>query len=89
MSVKDHDLFGRNDFLGEAYMPLESIPFTPSNTKLQDLPQIHLSLSLPTTEGLLILQTLENRTWDQDATQFAKKQRAKMENCVNGGNASP
>ncbi|CAG7828570.1 unnamed protein product [Allacma fusca] len=77
-SVKDHDLFGRNDFLGEVFLSLESIPFTTSYAKLQDLPQINLPLTMPTEEVSSMLQTLESRQWDQEAAKFAKKERNKQ-----------
>lgn len=77
-TLKDHDLFGRNDFLGECFFPLESIPFATNNTKLQDLPQIHLPLTLPKDANSDILQTLESRQYDRTATEFVKKERAKL-----------
>lgn len=77
-TLKDHDLFGRNDFLGESFLPLESIPFTMSNTKLTDLPQKHLPLTLPKDPNSIILQTLESRQWDKSAAEFVKKERTKM-----------
>jgi hypothetical protein len=77
-SMKDHDLFGRNDFLGECYLPLESIPFTTADTKLQDLPQIYLSLTKPKDPNETILIALENRHWDKIAADFVKNERLKL-----------
>lgn len=81
-TLKDHDIFGRNDFLGECFLPLESIPFTTSNQKLQDLPQKHLPLTLPKEHqqnSIVLLQTLESRqSWDRSAAEFVKKERSKM-----------
>ena len=84
MSVKDHDFLGRNDFVGEIFLPLESIPFTTSDKKLQDLPQQHLPLTIPNDDKSIILETLENRHWDKVAVDFAKKQRLRR----SGGNTS-
>ncbi|ODN05628.1 Protein unc-13 D [Orchesella cincta] len=77
-TLKDHDLFGRNDFLGECFLPLESIPFTTSDTKLQDLPQKLLPMTLPKDPNSITLQTLESRQWDRSAAEFVKKERTKM-----------
>jgi len=77
-TLKDHDLFGRNDFLGECYLPLDSIPFTTTDTKLQDLPQIYLSLTKPQDPNTTILIALENRHWDKAAVDFVKHERLKM-----------
>ncbi len=90
--LKDHDLFGRNDFLGEVYFPLVSIPHTTSDTPLKDLPQRHLVLTKPTVWTSTLLQTLEYRIWDKVATEFVKKERNKIVpsngNGVAGGNSS-
>lgn len=75
--LKDHDLFGRNDFLGECFLPLESVPFTISGTNLQDLPQIFLSITKPKNPNSEVLHTLENRHWDKVAFDFVKNQRQK------------
>ncbi|XP_035714351.1 protein unc-13 homolog 4B isoform X3 [Folsomia candida] len=77
-SLKDHDLFGRNDFIGECFLPLESVPFTTASTSLQDLPQIFLSITKPAQPNSPILLTLENRVWDRAATDFLKHERQKF-----------
>jgi len=79
LGLKDHDLFGRNDFLGEVYLPLISVPFTTSDTPLKDLPQTHLVLTRPTDVNAVALQTLETRIWDKMAVDYVKKERAKIE----------
>ena len=76
--LKDHDLFGRNDYLGEVYFPLVSIPHTTSDTPLKDLPQRHLLITKPTELTSTLLQTLENRIWDKTAVDFVKKERNKI-----------
>jgi len=75
-SLKDHDIFGRNDFLGESFIPLGSIPFTTSNTPLKDLPQKNFVLHKPTESTFLL--SLENRLSDRVAQDFVKKERNKI-----------
>lgn len=77
-SLKDYDLFGRNDFLGECFLPLDSVPFTTAGTNLQDLPQKFLSITKPKDPNSVILQTLENRQWDRFAVDFVKHERKKF-----------
>lgn len=87
--LKDHDIFGRNDFLGEVYLPLVSVPFTTSDTPLKDLPQSHFVLTKPTNPDSVPLQTLENRIWDRVATDYVKKEKAKIEALDGGGGQAP
>jgi len=81
-SVKDRDTFGRNDYLGECFLPLDSIPFTTTETSLQDLPQLNLSLTLPVNLNSPVLQTLEKRINDKNAVEFVKKERQKITTSV-------
>ncbi|CAG7709965.1 unnamed protein product [Allacma fusca] len=76
--VKDYDLFGKNDFIGEAFQSLESIRLKSLDTELQVLPQISIILSKPDKELETVLQSLERRVWDPLALQFARKERAKQ-----------
>lgn len=80
-TLKDHDLLGRNEFLGDVYFPLNSIPFTTTDLPLKDLPQQNCVLTKPTEceWSSVIFRTLENRHWDKTAIAFVKKERKKMD----------
>ena len=73
--VYDYDFIGKNDFHGEAFLPLDSI-------ELQEtLPtgQINLHLDKPTNETNKILTVLEARSWDKSATKFVKIEYSKTD----------
>ncbi|CAG7662165.1 unnamed protein product [Allacma fusca] len=77
-AVKDYDLFGKNDFIGEAFQALESVRSKSPDTELQVLPQTSITLSKPDRELESMLQSLETRIYDPLALKFARKERAKQ-----------
>ncbi|ODM90587.1 Protein unc-13 D [Orchesella cincta] len=78
-TLKDYGLLGKNDYIGDCYLPLKSVPFTNSDMEFKELPQEVLPLNLPTIEELdtRIFQALERRQCDKDAVEFVKRERTK------------
>ncbi|XP_046745944.1 BAI1-associated protein 3 isoform X1 [Diprion similis] len=81
-TVMDHDVLTANDFAGEAFLGLSSIPgVADSNAsidnfhglKQQDLPLMHQK-----NKNHPILQILETRTGDKLALDFVKKQKLRF-----------
>jgi len=75
--IKDQDFLGKNDFLGEAFMPFSDIPKTEMTVGLEQLEQIHLKLSTPTRQDTEVYRALENRN-DKLARDFIKKEKSKI-----------
>ncbi|KAG8196992.1 hypothetical protein JTE90_013136 [Oedothorax gibbosus] len=67
-SVMDHDMVTKNDFEGEAFLPLCNVAEEASleGGKLGELPLMH-----PNEKNEIIL-ALAARTWDKDAQEFVK-----------------
>ncbi|GIY76723.1 protein unc-13 homolog D [Caerostris extrusa] len=69
-SVMDHDMVTKNDFEGEAFLPLCNIPEC-SSEEMKDMKLIELCLMHPNDKNE-ILVALAARTWDKDAQEFVK-----------------
>ncbi|XP_076331977.1 BAI1-associated protein 3-like isoform X2 [Tachypleus tridentatus] len=73
-TVMDHDVVTKNDFEGEAYLSLTTIPGL--EERAQDHVAVNLVLMQPNDKSD-ILNALEFRTWDKLAQDFVKEQRSK------------
>ena len=51
LMVKDYDLLGSNEFIGEAFLPFQQIPRGDNAHAIKEFDQIHLPLSLPPNKG--------------------------------------
>ncbi|GFT35584.1 protein unc-13 homolog D [Nephila pilipes] len=80
-SVMDHDMVTKNDFEGEAFLPLCNIPEA-SSEENKDMKLIELCLMHPNDKNEIIL-ALAARTWDKDAQEFVKnlKHRRRCKTC--------
>ncbi|XP_076382210.1 C2 and C2B_Munc13-like domain-containing protein staccato isoform X5 [Megalopta genalis] len=82
--LKDKDLF-RSRFLAEAFLSFNEIADTGSDQGMESLDQIHLMLSRPTKRNFVsylgtdVLQALEHRKGDNQATDFLSKLNSKAE----------
>ncbi|XP_063220892.1 protein unc-13 homolog 4B isoform X3 [Bacillus rossius redtenbacheri] len=77
--VKDQDFLGMsNEFIGEAFVPLRSIPHTDATTGLEELEQVHLKLHRPACLGSETYRALDHRQGDKLARDFVKKEKSKM-----------
>ncbi|XP_043289714.1 BAI1-associated protein 3 isoform X2 [Venturia canescens] len=81
-TVMDHDVLTANDFAGEAFLGLSSVPgVADSNASIdnfhglkhQELPLMHQK-----NRNNAILQILENRVGDKQALDFVKKQKQRF-----------
>ncbi|KAG8306648.1 hypothetical protein J6590_042432 [Homalodisca vitripennis] len=80
-TVMDHDVLTANDFAGEAFLSLGSIPGVNSACSADNfhgLKQLELPLMHQKNRNHPILQTLELRTWDKLAQDFVKKQKQRI-----------
>ncbi|XP_054287830.1 BAI1-associated protein 3-like [Macrosteles quadrilineatus] len=80
-TVMDHDVLTANDFAGEAFLSLGSIPGVNSACNADNfhgLKQLELPLMHQKNKNHPILQTLELRTWDKSAQEFVKKQKQRI-----------
>lgn len=76
LTVKDHDLLGANEFMGEAFSSFQKI--ASQQCDIQDADQFHLILTKPSNKDSENLQILETRTWDKAAKEFVKRERKRM-----------
>ncbi|XP_063228828.1 BAI1-associated protein 3 [Bacillus rossius redtenbacheri] len=81
-TVMDHDVLTSNDFAGEAFLALGSIPGVADNNSSIDnfhgLKAIDLVLMHQKNKNHPILQTLETRVGDKVAQDFVKKQKLRI-----------
>nr|CAD7398842.1 unnamed protein product [Timema poppensis] len=81
-TVMDHDVLTFNDFAGEAFLALGSIPGVADNNSSIDnfhgLKQVDLSLMHQKNKNHPILQTLETRVAEKVAQDFVKKQKQRV-----------
>ncbi|XP_039285685.1 BAI1-associated protein 3 isoform X2 [Nilaparvata lugens] len=80
-TVMDHDVLTANDFAGEAFLSLGSIPGVNSACNADNfhgLKQVELFLMHQKNKFHPILQTLESRNWDKQAQDFVKKQKLRI-----------
>uniref|UniRef100_A0AAX7ULJ0 Unc-13 homolog D (C. elegans) n=1 Tax=Astatotilapia calliptera TaxID=8154 RepID=A0AAX7ULJ0_ASTCA len=83
ITVLDHDTLRSDDFEGEAFLSLRSIPGVAKESKGDELSlqpnnvpaQIRLPLMHPKPNNNNILRLLESRKGDREAQAFAKKRR--------------
>ncbi|GAB6032871.1 hypothetical protein CHUAL_012069 [Chamberlinius hualienensis] len=78
-TVMDHDLMMSNDFAGEACLSLNSTAGVNSHlpaSEIHRLPSTELILSRPKFTDCVILTTLDKRSWDKTAQDFAKKRKS-------------
>ncbi|XP_043520285.1 protein unc-13 homolog 4B isoform X2 [Frieseomelitta varia] len=76
--LKDKD-FLRSRFMAEAFLPFSEIAKTGSDQRIESLEQIHLMLSRPTRKSTDVIQALEHRKGDNQATEFLSKLSSKAE----------
>ncbi|XP_025193246.1 BAI1-associated protein 3 isoform X2 [Melanaphis sacchari] len=81
-TVMDHDVITSNDFAGEAFMSLNSIPgvLAPLPHDINAIDKVDLILMHQQNKGHPILHTLEARHEDKVAQDFVKKQRVRTTN---------
>ncbi|ODN06604.1 Protein unc-13 D, partial [Orchesella cincta] len=80
LTLFDYDYVGRDDLLGEAFLPVSALKKIPSSNEVVALQQVHLVLSKPTkVDDEDILVKFNERTWDREAAKFAKTEREKIE----------
>ncbi|XP_042902243.1 BAI1-associated protein 3 isoform X2 [Parasteatoda tepidariorum] len=81
-SVMDHDMVTKNDFEGEAFLPLCNITES-SPEEMKDMRPTELCLIHPNDKNE-ILVALAARTWDKDAQDFVKnlKHRRHKKKCA-------
>ncbi|KAK6630949.1 hypothetical protein RUM44_003121 [Polyplax serrata] len=81
-TVMDHDVLTSNDFAGEAFLNLQTIPGVADNSSSVDnfhgLKTQDLNLMHQKNRNHPILQILETRTWDRPAQEFVKKQKLRF-----------
>uniref|UniRef100_T1GHI7 C2 domain-containing protein n=1 Tax=Megaselia scalaris TaxID=36166 RepID=T1GHI7_MEGSC len=81
-TVMDHDVLTANDFGGEAFLALGTIPgvsdFSTSVDNFHGLKQVDLALMQQHDKNHPILQILETRLNDRVAQDFVRRQRARM-----------
>ncbi|GBN53304.1 hypothetical protein AVEN_203744-1 [Araneus ventricosus] len=66
----DHDMVTKNDFEGEAFLPLCNIPES-SSEEMKEMKLFELCLMHPNDKNEIIV-ALAARTWDKDAQEFVK-----------------
>ncbi|VVC39810.1 Mammalian uncoordinated homology 13, subgroup, domain 2,Mammalian uncoordinated homology 13, domain 2,C2 [Cinara cedri] len=81
-TVMDHDVITSNDFAGEAFLSLNSIPgvLEPLPHDINAIDRVDLILMHQQNKGHPILHTLEARHEDKVALDFVKKQRVRTSN---------
>ncbi|XP_050539077.1 BAI1-associated protein 3 isoform X2 [Daktulosphaira vitifoliae] len=79
-TVMDHDVITANDFAGEAFLSLNSIPGVraPLPHDINIIDKVDLILMHQHNKGHPILLTLEARHEDKVAQEFVKKQKVRM-----------
>ncbi|XP_030630758.1 protein unc-13 homolog D [Chanos chanos] len=78
VSVLDHDMLQSDDFEGEAFLSLKSVPGISGGGNVDPVPaQIRLPLMHPKPNSDSILKLLENRKGDREAQAFVKQRRQK------------
>nr|XP_045584883.1 BAI1-associated protein 3-like [Procambarus clarkii] len=81
-TVMDHDVITCNDFGGEAFLSLNTIPgVVPSSASVDNfhgLKPIELNLMFQKDPDNIILKVLETRTNEKMATDFVKKQKERI-----------
>ncbi|XP_064213370.1 BAI1-associated protein 3 isoform X2 [Tribolium castaneum] len=82
-TVMDHDVLTANDFAGEAFLALGSIPGVADTTGVDNfhgLKPVELILMQQHQKNHPILQILESRVADRLAAEFVRKQRQRIAN---------
>ena len=81
-TLMDYDVITANDFGGEAFLSLNTLPGVEHGSSSIDnfhgLKPINLPLMFQKQKRHPILVTLENRTGDRVAQEFLKKQRPRV-----------
>ncbi|XP_055945968.1 BAI1-associated protein 3-like isoform X1 [Argiope bruennichi] len=78
-SVMDHDMVTKNDFEGEAFLPLCNIPES-SSEEMKEMKLFELCLMHPNDKNEIIV-ALAARTWDKDAQEFVKNLKHRRRKC--------
>jgi len=78
LTLKDRDLIGTNELMGEAFLSFQHIPRGDSVSAIKSMDQLHLYLSKPSNKESEYLHILEGRSWDRVAKDFAKRERKRM-----------
>ncbi|ODM91381.1 Protein unc-13 D [Orchesella cincta] len=83
-SLKDYGRLGTSEFIGDCFLPFDSIPITTSAAKFEDLPQKILPLTLPKDElNSSVFQTLENtQEGVKTVIEFVRRERTKMKDRI-------
>ncbi|KAK7592924.1 hypothetical protein V9T40_007676 [Parthenolecanium corni] len=80
-TVMDHDMLTANDFAGEGFLSLGSIPGVNSTCNADNfhgLKHVDLPLMHQKNKNHPILRILEARTWDKVAVEFVKKHKPRI-----------
>ncbi|XP_055846829.1 BAI1-associated protein 3 [Episyrphus balteatus] len=81
-TAMDHDVLTANDFAGEAFLALGTIPgvaeYTTSVENFHGLKQMDIALMQQHDKNHPILQILESRALDKQALDFVRKQKARL-----------
>ncbi|EFX82091.1 hypothetical protein DAPPUDRAFT_316637 [Daphnia pulex] len=77
-TLKDKDLIGANEMMGEHFLGFQQITRGDSSVNMNDLEQMILPLTKPLEKESEFLNALEGRTWDKAAKDFAKKEKKRM-----------
>uniref|UniRef100_A0A0N8EGD3 Unc-13 D n=1 Tax=Daphnia magna TaxID=35525 RepID=A0A0N8EGD3_9CRUS len=77
-TVKDKDLIGANEMMGEYFLGFQEITRGDSSVDMNALDQRILPLTKPQDQESEYLNALEGRTWDKVARDFAKKEKKRM-----------
>ncbi|KAE8576948.1 hypothetical protein XENTR_v10004378 [Xenopus tropicalis] len=89
LTVFDYDTLRSNDFEGEAFLALSSLPGlqekkTEEGGLVANIPQTRLPLIHPKPNGDRILQILESRRSDREAVAFVKLRRQRARQSLEG-----
>jgi len=81
-TLMDYDVITKNDFGGEAFMSLSTVPGVEQGSSsvenFHGLKPLHLPLMFQKRRDHPVLKTLEMRTSDKVAQDFVRRQRARM-----------
>ncbi|XP_065576099.1 protein unc-13 homolog 4B-like isoform X2 [Artemia franciscana] len=77
-TVKDYDLVGSSEFMGEAFLHFRDVVRGLGSEDLKEVNQVVMPLTRP-TESNHLLETLELRSWDRLAKNFVKREKKNID----------